>query len=141
MFVAISTLAVQQIRASILTHSMLALLLVFCALAARAIVPQGYMVSSTPLTMSVTVCFDGINHQTVDITIPVDKDTGSDDGAGNDHCAFSSLSMASLGGTDGPLLLAALLFLLALGFLPVAPIRLDRRSHVVPPLRGPPALR
>ena len=130
-----------RIRAFLHQHSRLALAILLMAMAIRALVPQGYMVASGPLLLNVSVCADSLGHTTTQIAIPMKKDGSSHNGggAGDGHCAFTSLSMGSLAAADPVLLLVAIAFILALGTtantipLPSIPARLR------PPLRAPPA--
>ncbi|MES3151995.1 hypothetical protein [Sphingomonas faeni] len=68
----------------------------------------------------------------------------ADHGKSQDHgkrdmpCAFSGLSAASLGAVDPVLLVALITSVMALGLLPVMLPTFTRRSHLRPPLRGPP---
>ena len=63
-----------------------------------------------------------------------------DHGEGMGDCAFSVLSMASLGGAPPDLLAYALVVILAAGFAqPIAPV-LQPSFDLRPPLRGQPAV-
>ncbi len=117
----------------------LALWLVAAALFVRAVVPVGYMLDGNGTTLSFTICNDATGAMTThEVVIP---DDGKADLANADSpCAFSGLAHAALGGADAPLLAAAILFILALGFAPVALPRVKSARHVRPPLRGPPAI-
>jgi hypothetical protein len=118
------------------------------ALSVKALVPTGYMIgTSSTMFMTVTICADGTGtHQTATIAVQKDegqKDWGSKEKSGghgktDTPCAFTALSMASLGGADAPLLALALLFVLALGLAPRALSPLVDRAYLRPPLRGPP---
>ena len=132
----------KRIRTFLQSNIGVATLILALALAMKAFVPAGYMVGSTAAkTLSVMVC-DGQGNDTVK-QIAVG---GRSDGGANDHskaakeCPFTALSMHSLSGTDPVLLVLALAFILALGFVPVPPIRIERRAFLTPPLRGPPVL-
>jgi Protein of unknown function (DUF2946) len=122
----------------------LAILIVALALFVKVLVPQGFMADTGQKFLSVQVCLDGISHKTVQLAIPT---TGkSQDGNSGHHdktdspCAYSSLSMGAMAGADLPLLAIALAFILALGFAPAHPVLRGRLSHILPPLRGPPAV-
>jgi hypothetical protein len=123
-------------------HRLLAMLLLALALCLKAIVPQGYMVSAGVKTISVQLCLDGVQHQTIQLAIPMDGKSApgesSGSGADKDHCAFSTLGFAALGGADAPLLTLAIAFILALGFAPTPAVRLGWTCYLRPPLRGPP---
>lgn len=121
----------------------MAMMLVVMALCMKALVPTGYMVGQGGKTLTIEFCSDGLTELAAQqIVIPM-KD-GSD-GSSGDHgqakgdCAFSALSMVSLGGAQPDLLADALVFILATGFAqPIAPVLLSS-FDLRPPLRGPPA--
>ncbi|MCU0729725.1 MAG: hypothetical protein MUF41_06470 [Sphingopyxis sp.] len=128
-----------MIRAFWTLHSRAALAFLVCALAVRALVPQGYMVSSGPMMINVTICYDGIDHETVELAIPMKRDNADRNDAATDHCAFSALSMAALDGADPVQLADALAYIVrteARGT--VSPVVPDA-PYIRPPLRGPPA--
>lgn len=128
-----------RLRAIVKHRWTLALWLAAAALFVRAIVPVGYMVDGNGTTLSFTICNDGTGATaTHDIVIP--DDDNADLANADSPCAFAGLGYAALGGADGPVLAAAILFILALGFAPVALPRIDRARHIRPPLRGPPAI-
>lgn len=131
----------KRIRTFMQRNLAVAALILALALAMKALVPAGYMVGSlSAKTLSVMVC-DGQGNETVK-QIAVG---GKVDGPAEDHskaakeCPFTALSMHSLSAADPVLLALALAFILALGFVPISPIRVERRSFLTPPLRGPPA--
>ncbi|MBA4045896.1 MAG: hypothetical protein C0471_15980 [Erythrobacter sp.] len=133
-----------QLRALFLHHRAMAMMLVAVALCMKALVPTGYMVGQGGKTLTIEFCSDGLTEVAAkQIVIPM-KD-GSD-GSSGDHgqakgdCAFSSLSMASLGGAQPDLLADALGFILATGFSPPALPILQSSFDLRPPLRGPPAV-
>lgn len=104
---------------------------------------SGYMIGSgSTMFLTVTICADGTGtHQTT--TIAIQKDEGSKEqtgghGKADTPCAFTALSMASLGGADALLLATALFFILVLGFAPRAMPQASARVYLRPPLRGPP---
>lgn len=116
----------------------LALWLVVAALFVRAVVPAGYMVDANATTLTFTICSDATGEmKTHSVAVP-DDDAGA--GQADNPCAFSGLGQAMLGGVDAPLLAAAILFLLALGFAPVVVPCLQRGDYLHPPAQGPPAL-
>lgn len=131
-----------NLRAFLRDHRTLAILLVAMALSVKALVPQGYMLGGASKTFTVQLCFDGIAHKAVSLTIPMDgksHDNGQSQGKDGGHCAFSSLTMGALGGADTPLLVLALAFILALGLAPITAVLRGRPHFLRPPLRGPPA--
>jgi len=126
-------------------NGQLALVLLVLALAVKALVPAGFMISATgDRFMSVTICADasGAPRQ-MQIAIPGKDDGGSGHSKAADKgqpCAFSGLGHAALGGADPVLLASALAFILLMGFAlrPAVPLR---DIHFLrPPLRGPPSL-
>lgn len=132
----------QQIRALIHRHRVAALWLVALALLVKALVPAGYMVGqSGTRTFDIIVCSDPTGMPVAQkLVIPFDN-KGEHDGqqAAKSDCAFTALAHGAAPATDPALLLAAIAFILALGFtsLPAPPLR--RIHHLRPPLRGPPA--
>lgn len=129
-------------RALLMRHRALALLMVMAALCMKIVVPTGFMIGQNSKVLTVEICADAFGGHTVkQLVIPM-KDGGSDSGSkqGKSECPFASLSMGSMSGADPALLALALAFILALGFAP-ARITLPKRVlHLRPPLRGPPAL-
>ena len=133
-----------QLRASIRRHRHLAIVLLVLACLIRAAIPAGMMVSSTPdKVLTVTVCTGSAGEVvTITLAVPGNAEKGADhssDAAKADHCAFTGLSTAALGGADPILLVAAFAFILVLGLAPVRAAPLARFRYLLPPLRGPPA--
>ncbi len=126
------------LRALIRDHRALALLLMACALAAKALIPQGYMAGSGQKFLSVQLCLDGITHKSVTVAVPVGGDQTPAKSSVDEPCAFTSLTMGALSGADAPLLELALLFILATGFAPRILTLRGQTPHLRPPLRGPP---
>ncbi len=134
-----------RFRALIRDHARLTLVLVALALAVKAVVPAGFMLSAGgDRFLTVTICSAGIDTpRQMQIAIPGKQGAGGDhlDAAAKaTHCAFSGLGHSASGGADPLLLAAALSFILLLGIAP--PPALPRReiSFLRPQLRGPPAL-
>lgn len=128
------------LRDILLRNRGLAMALVALALAVRAMIPAGFMPASTATSsFTVLVCADATGLH-APVTIKVAKEQAPAQAKANEHCAFAGLGMAALGGADPVLLAAALAFLIALGFGPVALPVLRRPLRVVPPPCGPPAL-
>lgn len=132
-----------SLRALIRDHRRLALFVAMLALCVKFVVPQGYMLSPTTKFLTVQLCFDGVEHRTTTLAIPMDggKHHGERNGSGeaDGKCAFTALGMGALGGADAALLVVALAFILALGFAPSRPVRRGWIAYLRPPLRGPPA--
>lgn len=129
-----------KIRQFFKTRPSVAVLLIVFALAMKMLVPAGYMLSPSSKYLTVLVC-SGTNMDPVTIKVPRAPEapgTGDHDSAAKDVCSFSALGHASLAAADPVLLTAAILFILALGFLPVPLIRRAIPTRLRPPLRGPP---
>ena len=129
-------------RALLLRHRALALLVVMAALCMKIVVPSGYMIGQNSKVLTVQLCTDGLGHAAVaKIAIPMKGEPSDSSGKqGKGECPFASLSMASMTGADPALLALALAFILALGFAPTRLTHPKRVSYLRPPLRGPPAL-
>jgi len=131
------------LRALIREHRHLAMVLLVTAFFIKAIVPAGFMVSQANDTvLAISICSDA-NSQlaSMQMVIPA-KETGSGHpGSADpaDHCAYSGLSHAALGGTDAILLAIAFAFILVLGLAPSPRLPFGQVTHLRPPLRGPPA--
>jgi hypothetical protein len=129
-----------KIRQFFKARPTVAVLLVALALAMKLLVPSGYMLAPSSKYLTVLVC-SGTNMDPVTIKVPMAPKapgTGDHDKAAKDACAFSALGHASLAAVDSILLAAAILFVLALGFLPAPTVRRALPTHLRPPLRGPP---
>ena len=131
------------LRAFLHTHRRMAALLLGFALVMKALIPAGYMLGQQAKVLTVEICADVSGARvTHDIVIPQHSKPGETRGGqakSEGTCAFSALSMASLGGADAALLALALAFILALGFAPLPAAPLARLERLRPPLRGPPA--
>ena len=133
------------LRAFIRDHARLTLVLLGLALAVKALVPAGFMLSSGgERFLTVTICSDatGVPKQ-MQIAIP-DKP-----GANGDHaeaadkgqpCAFSGLGHVGLSAADPVLLAAAIAFILLVGLAPLPALPARATPFLRPPLRGPPSL-
>ena len=133
----------QSLRAFLARHRALAALLFAAALCMKALVPAGYMIGNGDRVLTVEICADSQGgHVTKQIVLPGGGKSGGqgEHGKSDGTCAFSALSFASLSAADPVLLALALIFIMALGFVPIAAPRAARQSHLRPPLRGPPAL-
>lgn len=129
-------------RAILLQHRLLAILVVMAALCMKIVVPSGFMIGQNSKVLTVQLCTDGLGHAvTAKIAIPMKGEPSDSSGKqGKAECPFASLSMASMTGADPALLALALAFILALGFAPARTSHPQRVFHLRPPLRGPPAL-
>lgn len=102
-----------RLRALIRDHARLTLVLLALALAVKAVVPTGFMLSADgDRFLTVTICSDASGTpKQMWIALPGKQDSGgdhSDAGAAATHCAFSGLGHSALGGADPLLLVAAL---------------------------------
>lgn len=128
-----------RLRALLLRHRAIFATVLALALAIKALVPAGYMLSATSHSFTVTVCSGMAGEQTV-ITIPGKPRDAEKNAMDRQQCHASAFDHAAMGGTDPFLLATAIAFILALGFAPVSiPARRSIRFQT-PPLRGPPAL-
>lgn len=127
-------------RGLILSHRWCAAALIALALAMKLVVPAGYMPVERGGTITVMVC-TGMGQQQVEIGVPgiPAKPDGASRVAGQ-PCAFAGLGLDMLPGVDPVLLAGALAFILALGFVGVAVVRVDRARQLWPPMRGPPLI-
>jgi hypothetical protein len=127
------------LRALLLRHRLLAMVLVGAALCLKMVMPAGYMVAPEAKVLTIRICADSIDHDAIaQVAVPMKGAAGKTGNAGKGECAFSSLTMAATGGADPVLLAFALAFILALGFAPTPAPHLRRASRLRPPLRGPP---
>ena len=130
------------LRAFFREHMGLAAVLVALALMMRAIVPAGYMASTTAQHITIQICADTSAQQlTRTIDIPSGHQAEGKDGAmakAGGHCAFGALSAPGLEEAGAAVLAIALAAMLCLGLAPsLAPTPFRRQMR--PPLRGPPA--
>ncbi|WBX84610.1 hypothetical protein PE061_01405 [Sphingosinicella microcystinivorans] len=108
----------------------------------KALVPAGFMVGATTKLITIEICADASGGKlTRQMTIPLKGSAGgeqSDHGKSDATCAWTALATAAHFGADSELLVLALAFILALGFLRQAAEPLRRSCHIRPPSRGPP---
>jgi hypothetical protein len=134
-----------SLRALTHTYARLSLVLVVLALAVKALVPAGYMISTTgERFLTVTICADASGTpKQMRIAIPDKNESGGDHAEAADKsqpCAFSGLGHAALGGADPLLLAAAMAFILLVGLAPLRSPPARDIPFLRPPLRGPPSL-
>lgn len=132
----------QRIRASIHRHRAAALWLVALALLVKALVPTGYMVGqSGTRTFDIIICSDPSGMPVAQKLVIPFENKGEHDGkqAAKGDCAFTMLAYGAVPATDPALLLAAIAFILALGFTSLPAPTLRGSPYLRPPLRGPPA--
>jgi hypothetical protein len=134
-----------SLRALTHRYARLTLVLVAVALAVKALVPAGYMISPAgDRFLTVTICADASGApKQMRIAVPDKNETGGDHSEAADKsqpCAFSGFGHAALGGVDPLLLVAALAFILLLGLAPLRAPPARDLAFLRPPLRGPPSL-
>jgi hypothetical protein len=134
-----------SLRALTHRYAQFTLVLVVLALAVKALVPAGYMISPAgERFLKVTICADASGTpKQMRIAIPDKDETGGDHSEAADKsqpCAFSGLGHAALGGADPLLLAAALAFILLVGLAPLRAPPVRDLAFLRPPLRGPPSL-
>lgn len=129
------------LRQILLNRSKWALWLVAVALAMKALVPGGYMIGAQDKVLTIAICGDATGgHLTRQVVLP-QRESSQERAAQHAKsaaCPFSALDMAGTPGLDPILLGLALAFILAVGLAPLAAPELTPRSHLRPPLRGPP---
>jgi hypothetical protein len=134
-----------RLRALTRSNAQLTLVFLALALAVKALVPAGFMISADGgRFLTVTICADatGVPKQ-MQIAIPAKGGAGGDHSETADKsqpCAFSGLGHSALGGADPVLLAAALAFILLVGLAPLHTPPARDIPFLRPPLRGPPAL-
>lgn len=132
------------VRAFALKHRGLAALIVALALCMKALLPVGYMVGTasgvTGKTITIEICDGQPDHQLAKVLVPLDRKGDPSQGKGSSDCPFSALSFGTMAVDDAAFVLAAILFVFALAFAPLAALPLPRLRFLNPPLRGPPAL-
>jgi len=132
-----------RLRVLVRHHVWPVLVLLALALAVKALVPAGFMLSpGAERFLTVTICADasGVPKQ-MRIALPDKDDPRGDRAEAADKgqpCAFSGLGQAVLGGADPLLLAAALAFILLVGFAPRPVLPARNTPFLRPPLRGPP---
>jgi hypothetical protein len=131
-------------RRHLLRHRTLVAAFMLWALALKALVPAGMMLSvSNDMLLTVTICSGIDDARTVTIPIEGGQMPGEQDphtsSADTMVCVFSALSQAMLGGADAVQLGLALIFILAAGLTRQLAVPARLASYRWPPMRGPPA--
>ncbi len=133
-----------RLKALTRKHARLSLVLVVFALAVKAFLPAGFMISTTGerfLTVTICAAASGTPKQ-MQIAIHGNDDIGGDPSEAADKgqsCAFSGLGYPALVGVDPALLVAAIAFILLARLAPLRPPALRDIAFLRPPLRGPPS--
>lgn len=133
-----------RLRALIRYNARLTLVVLALALAVKAVVPAGFMLSSgVERFVTVTICADASDsRKQMQIAIPTKKPAGadhSDAAAKATHCAYSTLGHSALGVADLLQLASVLAFILLIGIAPLPLLPRRDLPFLRPQLRGPPA--
>ena len=129
------------VRSYLRNNPRLAVLLLLATLCMKALMPAGFMVEARPSAIGVVICgsAEGTQLGRVAEAAIRDKLPATGRARTDQTCPYATLAMASLGGADAPLLALALVFAMALAFLPTAAVVPAQAGWLRPPLRGPPA--
>jgi hypothetical protein len=141
---------VTSLRRLLLEHRALAMWLAALALAVRLLVPAGFMVGSVDGRPVLQLC-SGFGPVAVATAAPMpmahggghhDRDSHreSDRPATDMPCPYAGLAQAATTPVDPVLLVLAIAFAMALGVRATRWPALRDRSHLRPPMRGPPRL-
>lgn len=131
----------QRIRRLLKNNGWWFSLLFALALALKALVPSGYMISTDSKTITVMIC-NGSEGAKQTIAIPMNTETGShhkESDKSSEACASGSFSKSTMTMTDPIQLVLALAFILLAGRMVSITIPSARVIRWRPPLRGPPA--
>jgi len=131
-----------SLRALIGSNRIAVGLVLALALAMKALVPTGFMVSTASRTLTIEICADSLAQRITKQIVVGDKAHAADIAKADmakKPCTFAAHVVPLLGGADGWLLAGALAFILALGFAPVHRPLLRRAAFLLPPASGPPA--
>lgn len=126
------------LRRLVLRHPLLAGWLVALTLAMKLLVPAGFMPMVSGHSITISICS---GYAPMPMAMPGMKGHANPDGHHDrtvTPCAFGELTMPGLAGADPVLLAAALVFILALGFMILAVRARKAPSRLRPPAIGPP---
>ena len=129
----------------LLAQRYFAVLVCAATLLFKLLVPAGYMIGSEHGRITIELC-SGVAPRAVTMAMPRMHGDMPDHGKSQDHgkaempCAFAGLSAPSLGAIDLIQLVTFIAFVMAVGLSPTVLPAIIRRSHLRPPLRGPPAV-
>jgi hypothetical protein len=133
----------QPLRALIRDNRRLSLALLVMAFCFKALIPAGFMVTSTPdRVLTISICSGTMGpDQQMQVVIPGKDHTGgqSDAAQKGEPCAFGGMAHAAISGADAILLALAFAVILVLGLAPTARLPFREVLYLRPPLRGPPA--
>lgn len=128
------------IRHLLQTRSTWFAVLFMLALAMKALVPNGYMVSADSQTITIKIC-NGLGDAEQTIDIPMNTNTNDHDSGSNmtsEACSSSSVSQSTMTTIDPVQLSLALSFIMLIGLVVQTAILSGRSPRLRPPLRGPP---
>lgn len=128
--------AVSTFRSWIRGHLGIAAMIVVVALALRILVPAGFMPVAGNGTITVGLCNSAVSQIVIEIPGLKHQPDGEKASGG---CAFSDLSLPSLGGVDAIQLATLIAYLVAAGIACVVVQSYRAIDRLRPPLRGPPA--
>jgi hypothetical protein len=130
------------IRPFLITRGGPIVVMLFLALAMKALMPAGMMFAVQDRHITVIVCADGLSeHRTLDLVVPMDQAPAGKKSTGSDApCPYAGLGMAGLPGADAILLASALGYILVRSIIASPAPRLEPVRQLRPPLRGPPVL-
>lgn len=127
------------LRALFLQYRAVVCLVALAALCMKLLVPAGFMISPAYQILTIEICADASgSHVAQQIAIPVQGGSPKTE-SGTGECPFASLSMSATIAQNIGLLLAALAYILALGFAPTRSSLTRSPNYLRPPLRGPPS--
>lgn len=128
----------------LLAQRHLTVLICAATLLLKLLVPTGYMIDGDHGRIAITIC-SGITPAAMTMDMSGMNSDMADHGTSKDHdkpempCAFAGLSAAMTGAIDPIELAALIIFILALGLIASIAPAPSCRTHLRPPLRGPPA--
>jgi|KBSSwiStaDraftv2_1062776.scaffolds.fasta_scaffold625632_2 hypothetical protein len=132
----------RALRSFLHDHRRIVAVLAAMALAMKALVAVGYMISPASRSLTVQICADASGRSySKQLTVPFDQngnERANQHGKADGVCPYSGVSMTSLAGADAPLLILALAFIVARALAPTRWPPLAKIHHDRPPLRGPP---
>lgn len=115
-------------------------LLVACTLAARLLVPAGFMPVAQGGRMTLALCPGMATAATAMAGMHHGPSPSEGHGRADAPCAYAGLGLSALGTADPVLLLVGLLFAFVLAIRAVVQRPPRASPRLRPPLRGPPAI-
>jgi len=128
------------LRRHLLSHPLLAALLLAVAMFVRVAVPANYMPGSASGHLVLSLCTDASGHDgPATVSVPLRDADGSEQPATHQPCAFASLGVPALGTSDMPDIRGPRLPYAEFALPPPMQVAVARIPFDTPPLRGPPA--